>query len=93
MPRKNLPQEFDFPTEFARLGESKDRKTEDDRPLSLCRPCNCGCDFRGGKKGVGYITGGNTKGFFTIWIQNEETYQAVTEVFKAMGLRIFQPGT
>ena len=48
------------------------------RPLRLYRPCSCGCDFRDGEKGVGYISGSNSNGAgMTIWIKTEAIYQAL----------------
>lgn len=53
-------------------------KGEENRPLSLYRPCACGCDERGGYKGVGYLTGSDKKGKgFTLWIEDEPVFQAV----------------
>jgi hypothetical protein len=49
---------------------------EKDRLLQVRRPCPCGCDDRGGRGGVGYLTGSDAAGNgFTIWIQSEEVYQ------------------
>jgi hypothetical protein len=54
---------------------------EKSRPLKVTRPCECGCDERGGEKGVGYLSGSTKEGHgFTLWIQDEETYQAVRAV-------------
>ena len=50
------------------------------RPLSLCRPCSCGCDTRDGVKGVGYLTGSDADGNgFTVWIATEEVYRRVAK--------------
>lgn len=55
------------------------------RPLQICRPCPCGCDLRGGNKGVGYLTGSNDQGEgFTIWIQDEAVYQAIKPLVKEL---------
>jgi hypothetical protein len=52
------------------------------RQVSLWRPCPCGCDERDGSTGAGYISGctKNGKGF-TVWIEEEKTFQAVKRVF------------
>ena len=61
------------------------------RPLELCRPCPCGCDARGGVKGVGYITGGDKKdGGFSLWIENENVYQSIKKVFIANKLLVLE---
>jgi hypothetical protein len=53
------------------------------RPVSLWRPCPCGCDNRDGSSGAGYISGATKDGKgFTVWLESEETYQAVKRVFK-----------
>jgi len=57
---------------------------EEGRPLGLHRPCPCGCDSRGGSKGVGYLTGSTDEGDgFTIWIQDENVYQVVRDVLES----------
>ncbi len=54
------------------------------RPLQACRPCPCGCDERTGSEGVGYLTGSDEDGNgFTIWIESEEVFNAVSAVLKA----------
>lgn len=59
---------------------------EQNRPLAANRPCECGCDARGGLKGVGYLTGSNEKGEgFTIWIQNESVFQRLSDLVEAEG--------
>ena len=51
---------------------------EKNRPLSMCRPCKCGCDRRGGNKGVGYLTGSDAKGRgFTVWIESEAVFKRI----------------
>lgn len=47
----------------------------DDEPrrMTIHRPCECGCDFRGGVRGVGYLMGDGA----TIWIKSEAVYQAM----------------
>ena len=53
---------------------------EKNRKFALCRPCSCGCDFREGKKGVGYLTGSNKRGKgFTVWIENEKLFKLLRE--------------
>ncbi len=49
--------------------------------VKVQRPCECGCDFRDGDFGIGYLIGGlgNGKGF-TIWIETEEVYQRLREL-------------
>ncbi len=45
----------------------------------LCRPCDCGCDFREGNYGVGYFIESNTDwvtGGRTLWFKTEESFQA-----------------
>jgi hypothetical protein len=56
------------------------------RPLSLRRPCRCGCDSRGGEKGVGYVTGGSGKHFVSVWLEHEDVYQALQAIFWAHNL-------
>jgi len=55
----------------------------DEFVLELNRPCECGCDFRDGVKGVGYIfaSAGRGRGC-TIWIEDEEVYRELEETFK-----------
>jgi len=54
---------------------------DESRPLNVYRPCSCGCDFRDGIKGVGYISGSDLKGNgFTIWIEAEDVYQRVRQI-------------
>jgi len=60
--------------QFTWQGEKK-------RPLSLKRPCSCGCDTREGHDGVGYLTGSDKDGDgFTVWIKEEEVFQAIALV-------------
>jgi len=50
-------------------------KGEKDRLLQVRRSCPCGCDDRGGRPGVGYLTGSDGEGNgLTIWIESEEVY-------------------
>ena len=53
------------------------------RPFQLFRPCECGCDFKGGVKGVGYLNGVQDGTGVTVWIETEEVYQ---------GLKVFIGG-
>jgi len=54
---------------------------ERDRMLQVKRPCPCGCDDRGGRAGVGYLTGSDAEGIgFTIWIESEEVYQRLVKL-------------
>jgi hypothetical protein len=56
-------------------------KGEKGRLLQVCRPCPCGCDDRGGRPGVGYLTGSDEEGNgFTIWIETEEVYQRLARL-------------
>ena len=51
---------------------------EKNRPFELRRPCECGCDARGGLPGVGYLTGSDENGNgFTVWIESEDVFTAV----------------
>jgi len=51
-------------------------KGEKNRLFQVCRPCSCGCDDRGGRSGVGSLTGSDDEGNgFTVWIESEEVYQ------------------
>lgn len=54
---------------------------EKDRMLQVRRPCPCGCDDRGGRPEVGYLTGSDAEGIgFTIWIDSEEVYQRLEKL-------------
>ena len=56
---------------------------EKSRPVSLKRPCPCGCDLREGKPGVGYLTGSDANGNgFSIWVPNEETYLSIQKAME-----------
>ncbi len=49
---------------------------EKERVLQVRRPCPCGCDDRGGRPGVGYLTGSDSDGRgFTVWIESEEVFR------------------
>ncbi len=51
---------------------------EVNRPLTLFRPCECGCDLRYGNTGVGFLTASDPQGNgFTIWIESEEVFQGL----------------
>ena len=54
------------------------------RTLKAVRPCECGCDFRDGVSGVGYLTGSNSDGDgFTIWIENEQVYKLLETLLES----------
>lgn len=54
------------------------------RTLTAVRPCECGCDFRDGDSGVGYLTGSNANGEgFTIWIENEQVYKLLETLLES----------
>jgi hypothetical protein len=54
---------------------------EKDRILQVRRPCPCGCDDRGGRRGVGYLTGSDAEGSgFTVWIESEEVYRTLEKL-------------
>lgn len=48
-----------------------------ERPLELYRPCSCGCDYRYGAHGVGYLHGIKDGEGVTVWIESEEVYQVL----------------
>jgi len=51
---------------------------EKSRQLRLSRPCKCGCDYRGGNTGAGYLTASDDHGDgFTLWIESEDDYQII----------------
>ena len=52
---------------------------EKDRPFSICRPCACGCDTRGGHVGwAGYVTGSDADGNgFSLWIKSEDVFERI----------------
>ena len=53
--------------------------------MKLKRPCECGCDFRDGTHGVGYLIGSDGSGSgFTIWVETEEVYQMVYVVLQQL---------
>ena len=77
MPKKSTQAR---PPEYgAATGPTQSTWTGDrNRPLSLWRPCDCGCDSRGGLKGVGYLTGSNKRGHgFTVWITDESVFKRI----------------
>ncbi len=58
---------------------------EKNRRLQLRRPCDCGCDERDGKRGVGYLTGSDGRGQgFTLWIETETVYRRVELALAAL---------
>ena len=76
----------DYGREFVRIGPA-DELSDKDRPLQLVRPCKCGCDTRSVVLGVGYLTGRVGERFVTVWLEHEETYEAVRALFWASQLR------
>ena len=52
-----------------------------ERDIQMQRPCPCGCDERGGPKGVGYLTGGREGAYVTVWAPDEESYAIMRRVF------------
>lgn len=52
---------------------------ESEQLLTLRRSCECGCDSRGGDKGVGYLIGGGV----TIWIEDDRTYHKLEAALNA----------
>lgn len=68
-------------------------KGEKNRPLELYRPCSCGCDQRGGYKGVGYLSGSDERGNgFTIWIQDEEVFRTFRRLLSRRLIAAVQAG-
>ena len=60
------------------MGKQSLWKGEPNRPLAMYRPCRCGCDYRNGLLGVGYLSASDDDGNgFTIWIQNERIYTQI----------------
>ena len=54
---------------------------EKNRPMSLRRPCECGCDRRDGNNGVGYLTGSDANGHgFTVWIESEVVFERIASL-------------
>lgn len=65
-----------------RFGTPKRWKGEKNRAFRVQRPCSCGCDLRGGSKGVGYITWSDPDGNgVTVWIKDERTFQIVKKIY------------
>lgn len=57
---------------------------DQERPLTMRRPCDCGCDQRDAPDMVGYINAiADGKGF-TIRFHDEETFQHVDAILKAL---------
>jgi hypothetical protein len=80
--------ETDYGREFVRVGESDDPKVVKSRPLQLCRPCPCGTCQAGVHEGsVGYVTGGTSDGYVTIWVEHEDVYKMLQGLFWAHGLK------
>lgn len=55
---------------------------EQDRQLQLSRPCTCGCDYRSGIHGVGYLSGSVDGLGFTLWIEDEAVYEVLELVLE-----------
>lgn len=81
--------ENDYGTEFVatKEGGATDGLMDWQRRLSLRRPCQCGCDRRELKHGVGYITGGSGAAVVSVWIEHEDVYKALQGIFWAHGLK------
>lgn len=61
------------------LLEGEDNPALDqERPLTLRRPCECGCDQRGNPTLVGYVNCITKGSGFTLEIHDEGTYQHMT---------------
>lgn len=54
---------------------------EQNRPTTLRRPCECGCDNRGNPDLVGYLHGIRDGVGFTMEIHDESVYQHMEKVF------------
>jgi hypothetical protein len=55
---------------------------EANRALNVYRPCQCGCDYRDGVFGVGYLSASNAAGDgFTIWIRDERIFALLKAAF------------
>lgn len=66
------------------IGEVRRWKGSASKAPIIKRPCVCGCDFREGVKGVGYIIGSDEKGNgFTIWIKDERLYKIIEKSFRS----------
>jgi len=65
-------------------GETKASKAESKKPfLRVQTKCSCGCDDRGGDRGVGYVIGMDAKGRgFTIWIRDDETMRRFKQALR-----------
>lgn len=65
------------------MGHEIEWKGERARALTVQRPCSCGCDVRGGKKGVGYLTGSDKDGNgLSIWIKSEKIFMLLHRLLK-----------
>jgi hypothetical protein len=59
-------------------------KGEANRRLAIYRPCECGCDYRHGILGVGYISASDDDGNgFSIWIEDERIYARFKAALRA----------
>lgn len=57
-------------------------KGDPGRAPRVQRPCECGCDLRDGKKGVGYLTGSDSEGNgFSLWITDEKLFKTMEKAF------------
>lgn len=60
---------------------------DEGRGIKACDSCPCGCDNRGGFKGLGYITGSTPEGKgFSLWIKDPLLWERIREVFQAHDL-------
>lgn len=58
-------------------------KGERKRRLAAYRPCWCGCDYRDGALGVGYLSGSDRQGNgFTVWIEDEQLFARLEAALK-----------
>lgn len=59
-------------------------KGESNRGFGTYRPCRCGCDYRDGVLGVGYLSASDDDGNgFTIWIEDERIYARVKRALRS----------
>lgn len=56
---------------------------EQNRPLRMSRPCECGCGSRDGfDEGVGNLSGSDANGVgMTVFVYSESTYQHLSKIF------------
>jgi hypothetical protein len=67
--------------EVALWGGPGDPQIDQNRPLRAQRACECGCDERGGKTVIGYVTGSKNGHGLTIFAPDEDTYATMVAVF------------